>query len=238
MKRYLSSFIISIVLYSPLVGAFLYYISTADSLRQEPQLHQESRVKVSLLAIKNLEPVKSVPKKMEAARACKTPAKKKLKKECPKQKVVKKIVTQRSTQEIVKTQILMARAKEAAIMHEKEQQKRALLKKILKEKQVQKREAELLFQKQNLFFAQLREAINKNKSYPNTARRRNIQGDVRVKFFILASGDVKGIKMLEGDSIFKRSVYEAIENSFPIIVEKSLFHFPKEFQLTLSYILK
>lgn len=254
MKRYLSSFFITALLYFSLVGALLYYASSSDSSTKEPQIKSESRVKVSLLAMNTPETLKSLPKSKKVSKHCKTTPRTELKKrvlkkeiltqkELPKQKkrVVKK---QKVVQKIEHKGVTQKIVKAALLSDEKERQRRALQKKVLQEREAQKRAEskkraeELLLQKQNLFFTQLREAIHKNKSYPTTARRRNIQGDVKVKFFILASGDVRGIELLEGRSIFKRSVHEAIENSFPIVVEKSLFHFPKEFQLTLSYILK
>lgn len=56
--------------------------------------------------------------------------------------------------------------------------------------------------------------INENKRCPISARRRAIEGEVRVKFVVLANGGVNNIEVLEGKTIFHRSTTEAIEKKF------------------------
>ncbi|MDY0117689.1 MAG: TonB family protein, partial [Sulfurimonadaceae bacterium] len=92
--------------------------------------------------------------------------------------------------------------------------------------------------KQELFLEHMRNAIDKNKVYPNSARRRAIEGEVQISFFLQADGDVKDIELVFGKSIFKGSAIEAITKSFPLKVEKELFSFPKKFYITLAYSLK
>ena len=70
------------------------------------------------------------------------------------------------------------------------------------------------------------------------ARRRGIEGLVDVKFKILSDGNVEDIKIVSGRSIFKKSAMQAIARSFPVIVKDSLFDFPREFKVKISYILK
>jgi len=238
MKRYLNSFILSTIIYSCVFASMYYFLSDVEFSKKETKLNKESRIAVSLLAMTSPKLIKTPPKKLEK-KPCKTEVKKPKKQIKPKpKKIIKKksikkkeVVVQKKEPikqveivkaSIVKSQILVA--KKCAEDIEKEKLKK------------EKEEAELL-KKQNIFFAQLREAINSNKTYPKTARRRNVQGEVKVKFSILANGNVEEIKVIKGHSIFKRSVHEAIQNSFPISVKKTLFTFPKEFQLTLNYIL-
>jgi protein TonB len=92
--------------------------------------------------------------------------------------------------------------------------------------------------KRNLFIEQMRQAIDKNKIYPNSARRRAIEGEVKMSFTLQADGSVRDIQILLGKSIFEDSAKEAITKSFPLHGEKELFSFPKEFQITLVYTLK
>jgi protein TonB len=91
--------------------------------------------------------------------------------------------------------------------------------------------------KQNIFFTKLRNKINENKSYPRSARRRGIEGDVEVRFELLRDGSVDNIEFVSGKKVFKKSIIQAIEESFPVEVDESLFSFPKEFKITVRYIL-
>ena len=103
---------------------------------------------------------------------------------------------------------------------------------------VKKVDEELLQAKRDRFLAHLVEKINSNKSYPHAARRRGVEGDVEVKFYISANGCVEQISLISGKKIFKDSAFESIFKSFPVEVDESLFEFPKEFRITLSYVLK
>lgn len=92
--------------------------------------------------------------------------------------------------------------------------------------------------KRELFIAELIKRINSNKSYPRSARRRAIEGNIKVEFTITADGRVRDIKIISGHDIFKKSAIEAIENSFPVEIPKDIFHFPKKFKVDIVYILK
>lgn len=92
--------------------------------------------------------------------------------------------------------------------------------------------------KRELFIANLIQRINSNKSYPNSARRRSIEGSVEVEFTVLANGNVKNIEIISGQNIFAESTIEAIKNSFPIKIDDGLFAFPKKFKVAITYILK
>jgi len=92
--------------------------------------------------------------------------------------------------------------------------------------------------KQREFIERLIKKINNNKSYPNMARRRCIEGIVDVKFKILSDGNVENIKIISGRGIFKKATTQAIERSFPIEVDSSLFDFPEIFKVKVAYTLK
>lgn len=91
--------------------------------------------------------------------------------------------------------------------------------------------------KQNIFFTKIRNKIEQNKSYPRSARRRGIEGIVEVKFNLCNDGNVKDIEFISGKNVFKQSIIEAIENSFPVVVDTSLFSFPKQFKISIKYTL-
>lgn len=97
---------------------------------------------------------------------------------------------------------------------------------------------ELLQARQDRFLAHLVKKINRNKSYPRIARRRGMEGDVEVAFHILSDGSVNNIKLVSGKKVFRRSAIEAISKSFPVKVDSAIFDFPKEFSVTLAYVLK
>lgn len=97
---------------------------------------------------------------------------------------------------------------------------------------------ELLKAKRERFISELINRINQNKSYPNSARRRAIEGEVEVEFAIASNGSVHDIEIISGHDIFKNSAIEAIQNSFPINIEEGLFEFPKKFKISILYILK
>ena len=44
--------------------------------------------------------------------------------------------------------------------------------------------------------------------------------------------------MISGKNVFKKSAIQAINKSFPIDVEESLFDFPKQFKIKIAYVLK
>jgi len=89
----------------------------------------------------------------------------------------------------------------------------------------------------NRFLATVRRRINQNKSYPRIAKRRGIQGSVRVKFTILPGGNVGNIS-ISGPKVFHSSARRAIKRSFPISTRNVPFSLPKTLNLTLRYQLK
>ena len=89
----------------------------------------------------------------------------------------------------------------------------------------------------NRFLATVRQKINRNKSYPRIARRRGMQGAVKVRFTILANGHVGKISV-KGPKVFHTSARRAIEKSFPISTKNIPVSLPKIVNLTLRYQLR
>ena len=91
--------------------------------------------------------------------------------------------------------------------------------------------------KKNAFLSQIRTRINKNKTYPRIAQRRGMQGTVKVRFTILANGQVNNISV-RGPKVFQRSAKNAIKKAFPISTKNAPFSLPTTVNLTLRYQIK
>jgi len=85
------------------------------------------------------------------------------------------------------------------------------------------------------FVARLRAKINARKSYPRIARKRGMQGSVRVKFRITSTGRLSGLSV-SGSRIFINSAKQAVKSAFPISTRGASL--PMAVSLTLNYRLK
>ena len=91
--------------------------------------------------------------------------------------------------------------------------------------------------KKSQFLAKVRRNINKHKSYPKIAKRRGMQGSVKVRFTILANGNVGHISV-SGPKVFHRSARSAVKNAFPISTRNVPISLPESVNLTLRYQLR
>ena len=133
---------------------------------------------------------------------------------------------------------------------EKIEEKPVVKKKIVKKKKVKKRAPSKVTKgakragisrnstaKKNQFFSKVRQKINQHKSYPKIAKRRRMQGKVKVRFTILASGNVGHISV-SGPKVFHSSARRAVKKAFPISVRSIPISLPTSVNLTLHYQLK
>jgi len=86
----------------------------------------------------------------------------------------------------------------------------------------------------NLFLANIRDKINKHKSYPRIAQKRGMQGTVKVRFTILSSGKVADISV-EGPKVFHQSARNAVKSAFPIDTKNAPISLPQSINITLRY---
>ncbi len=91
--------------------------------------------------------------------------------------------------------------------------------------------------KKNQFLSKIRQKINQHKSYPKIARRRGMQGVVKVKFTILANGNVGHISV-SGPKVFHNSARHAVKSAFPVNVKNASISLPESVNLKLRYQLK
>lgn len=91
--------------------------------------------------------------------------------------------------------------------------------------------------KRDIFLAKIRSSINKNKIYPRIAKRRGMQGSVRVSFTILSNGNVGNIS-INGPRVFHKSTKKAVRKAFPVSVRNIPIALPKTVSFTMHYRLK
>ena len=73
--------------------------------------------------------------------------------------------------------------------------------------------------------------IDRNKFYPRIAKKRGMQGSVKVKFTILANGNVGHISV-SGPKVFHNSARNAVKKAFPIDAKKSPISLPTSVNVT------
>ena len=89
----------------------------------------------------------------------------------------------------------------------------------------------------NQFLANIRATINRHKFYPRVAKKRRMQGSVKVRFTILRSGNVGNIS-LSGPKVFHSSAKKAVQSAFPVNAKRSPVSLPQTINLTLRYQLR
>ncbi len=70
-------------------------------------------------------------------------------------------------------------------------------------------------QQETLFINELLDQIEKNKFYPEKARRRNIQGNVKVELELDDKGNIVSLKLSDGHKILRKATQTAIQATAP-----------------------
>lgn len=86
----------------------------------------------------------------------------------------------------------------------------------------------------NRFLAMIKRRIARNRRYPSAARRRRLQGTVRVSFTVLPGGRVGSI-VVQGSRAFAASARQAVRRAFPVDVRSVSFSLPRRLSVTLRY---
>ncbi|HHD81934.1 MAG TPA: energy transducer TonB, partial [Campylobacterales bacterium] len=68
----------------------------------------------------------------------------------------------------------------------------------------------------------VRSQLIANKKYPKIAKRRGIEGSVKVRFDITASGNVTNIRFLNGKTIFQKSIRKTLQETFPVAIPNNV----------------
>lgn len=92
-------------------------------------------------------------------------------------------------------------------------------------------------EEKNRFLSDIRNKIDRNKTYPHIAKRRGMQGSVKVSFTILPNGNVGNINV-SGPNAFHNSAKEAVQKSFPVSVKNAPISLPQSVSFTMHYRLR
>lgn len=246
IKRYCNSFFIASVFYSFLIITLLYSFEDTYTTPIKKQ-YSTQNVQFTLINLpKKIERPKI--KQKEVVKKELKPQPKKIVKKI-KKKIIKKINPKKiAPREIIKklkppikpmpeidkivTKIVEKPIKNITnkIVHNQIEKNNS----ILKEKTIDIDTKQLKIKK-NQYYTQIKQTINKNKSYPKVAVRRGIQGNVEIQFSISKTGKLLSFKILNGKKIFFKSIQKAVKNSFPLIPPSDLFTSSLDLKLTLQY---
>ncbi len=91
--------------------------------------------------------------------------------------------------------------------------------------------------KKNQFLNKIRRKINQHKSYPKIAKRRGMQGSVKIRFTILSNGNVGHISV-NGPKVFHSSARRAVKGAFPISTRNIPLSLPASVNVSLRYQLR
>ena len=238
MNRNVSSFLITLALYLFAAGLIVYQPNDDNYCDKKNPDERAGRVCFSV--IDEEVPVQErVPKeKKKAEKRVEKKSEKKVEKAIPKKEPLPEALEGEAAETIPEPTAAQEVAKVEPEQAEhptntEPQRERAAETRIQKEV-----DKELLQARQDRFLAHLAERINHNKSYPKSARRRGIEGSVKVGFQLSSDGCVSNITLISGREVFRKSAFEAIAKSFPMEVDTAIFDFPKEFKVALVYVLK
>lgn len=246
MHRYLSSFMLALIVYALGGSVILWAFLIDNKEHKEMKIISIDKVCLTMIAQKSQPQIEQKTESIEQKREP-TPKPKSesiVKKHEPKPKPVAK---KPEPKPIKKQEEILQESTSQPIQEPYAQE---TIKEAVAKPEPIKKEAEippppkppvdqgLLRAKRERFISELINRINSNKSYPNSARRRAIEGEVEVTFTITPEGSVRDIEIISGHDIFKNSITEAIQNSFPIKIEDGIFEFPKKFKISILYILK
>ena len=233
--RHFTAYTITAVAYL-LVVAFIYYSQSHHFVSsQEPK---ESVIKMSLSQFvpevvtppkpvieKVEEPVEEKP--VEEPEVEPEPV---IEKEVLKE-VVPEPIVEKVTPKVVKKPV---KKKVHKKIKTKKKTKKKKKKKKTSQKQASKQQNHSSKAEKNKFWNALRKKIDNHKFYPRIAKKRGMEGTVKVKFTILANGRVGSITV-KGPKIFHHSAKNAVKGAFPISVKKAPVSLPTSTNITLRY---
>ena len=230
MNRYTKSFALTSILYI-LVFATVLYAFESNTKPASTQTKSEQIVKFTIIQEPKIEQkrIEKVVKKEHLEKPIQEVIKKKAltKKTKPiKKKVIpKKIIVKKQPIEKKKTQT-------------KQQPELNQIKKntsIAKKKKHNLDEINKQKRDQKIYYTKIKELIDKNKYYPRVAVKRGIEGVVEINFTISKTGELISFKIVNGKRVFKKSICNALENSFPFPPPKGVLTSNTNLSLKIDY---
>ncbi|MDQ6999907.1 MAG: TonB family protein, partial [Mariprofundus sp.] len=80
--------------------------------------------------------------------------------------------------------------------------------------------------------------IERHKYYPPTARRRGIQGDVHIRFVLLADGTTRQVMVEGASSVLQKAARKAVIRAVPMPRPPTGIHCPMHCEFAMRYALK
>ena len=243
MNRYISSFIITILLYASMSITYLYYFNAPKMIKTEAKKSQEivkfrvikqeeTKIEPQIIippipipkpiekpkSLEKIKPIKDINKTVEPKPIIKPIIK-------PKKIVKKRLIKKKPRKKVLKKSKVKKRAiKRTKIKRSSSKTKRGISTTNSKTKKIQKK-----------YYNRVKNAINRNKSYPSKAKRRGVEGSVKVKVVLSSKGKLISYKIISGNKLFKKSIKKAIKNSFPLSPPKGTFSSNIKFSFTVRY---
>ncbi len=244
MNRYFSSFMVTALLYG---GVFLAFVLTKEQkVLYSDKTKEVQTIEVSLVSLPKPKPAQEKSKPMEEPKPIKETPKEvtkpieQMKKETPKEIKKEKVVVKKDTPKREPKKIVPQKPIKAIAKSKPKTQKTP--KPVSAQKstiaQTNKTSAKEAAQKRNLYFDALKKKIGRHKSYPAMAKRREIEGSVRVQFTLTSSGALKTITILSGSKIFHSSVKSAISAALPYSPPQGVAVGNQPIALTIEYSLE
>ena len=230
MNRYIQSFALTFILYVSIFISFLYSFDEIESINPT-QKKGEQIVKFTILQ----EPK---PKEKKEVITQKKEIKKVEKKSIQQKTITKKIKPKEIEQK--KNTILQKKKTpeekkviktKQTIVKQQIKQNKSLLKNTINHQDIVKKRK----LNQNKYYNKIKQTINQNKSYPRIAIKRGIEGIVKINFTISKHGELLSFNILEGKRVFKKSIAQAVKNSFPLTPPKDLLTSNTSLSLKIAY---
>ncbi|PHO10949.1 hypothetical protein CPG37_00440 [Malaciobacter canalis] len=222
MKRYISSFFITLSIYTTIIASFYVLFANEKIIINEKK--DTKKISLNYVQIKKEIKEKNIQKKSIKKKEIKqTITKSKLIKNEP----VKKKKTIKKETKIVKNTIKKPIKPIKPIKKPKDNKKTVSK----SSSQVSLNQSKIYIDKNLLL---IRKLIQENIVYSKRAKRFNIQGVVKVKFKISKNGKINKIDILKGHRLLRKSTLEAIKRAsknFPKVPKSLIITLPIEYRL-------
>ena len=217
MNRYTKSFFITFIVYIIIFVGFLYPFEDDKQLKST-QKKSEQIVKFTIIQEPIVIEVKKeiIVKKHEI---------KKIERIITKQTITKKLKPK-----VIEKKKKIIQPKQILVKQQIKQNKSTQKDTKIHQDTLKKRK-----ENQNKYYTQIKETINKNKSYPKMAIKRGIEGIVKIQFEISKDGKLLSFNIIEGKRVFKKSIEKAVKNSFPLTPPENTLVSNTSLSLTIDY---
>jgi len=217
MNRYTKSFFITFIVYIIIFVGFLYPFEDDKQLKST-QKKSEQIVKFTIIQ----EPIVIEEKKEIIVKKHEI---KKIERIIPKQTITKKLKPK-----VIEKKKKIIQPKQILVKQQIKQNKSTQKDTKIHQDTLKKRK-----ENQNKYYTQIKETINKNKSYPKMAIKRGIEGIVKIQFEISKDGKLLSFNIIEGKRVFKKSISQAVKNSFPLTPPQNTLVSNTSLSLTIDY---